>query len=344
MNNHYGENFCLSVFGASHAEKIGVRIQGLPVGFRIDKEALRLFMKRRAPGQGLWSTPRKEADEVIFEQGVADEGTIVSGTLVAVIYNKNVRRSDYDKIRDIPRPGHADYTARVRFGSEFDMSGGGPFSGRMTAPICIAGGIALQILSKIGITVNASIASVGGESDPNEFDRIITAASEAKDSVGGVIECVAEGVPAGIGDPMFSGVENKIAQIVFGIPAVKGIEFGSGFEASSMRGSENNDAFYYDGDGTVRTRTNHAGGILGGLTDGMPVTFRAAVKPTPSIAAKQESINLRTGEPTVIEIEGRHDPCIVPRAVPVIEAACACALLDLIITDRRNAKRKEVEQ
>ena len=333
MHNTIGDQYQLTIFGASHAEEIGVIICGLPVGFKIDRDELQAFMARRAPGRGPHMTARKEADEVIFTEGVADDGTIRAGKVRAVIKNTNIRRQDYDKLRDIPRPGHADLTARQRYGEDIDMSGGGAFSGRMTASLCIAGGIALQILATLGITVGAKAEMIGGESDPERMDTAIEQAAADGDSVGGIIACTAEGVPAGVGDPMFDGIENRIARIVFGIPAVKGVEFGAGFAAAAMRGSEHNDAFYYEY-GQVRTRSNNSGGILGGITNGMPLTLRVAIKPTPSIGKEQESVNTRTGEAEKLTIEGRHDPCIVPRAVPVIEAACACALLDVIIGDK----------
>ena len=331
MHNTYGDHFTLTVFGASHAEKIGVRISGLAAGTRIDRDELQAFMERRAPGRDRYSTARREPDQVVFETGVDEDGTVTGGEICAVIYNTNVRRRDYDALKDIPRPGHADLTARLRYGKDMDMSGGGPFSGRMTAPLCIAGGIALQILKERGIEIYAEPVMIGGKEDPEEMRKAIDAARAAGDSVGGVIACTAEHVPAGIGDPMFGGIENRIAQIVFGIPAVKGIEFGAGFEAARMRGSEHNDPFYYDGDGQIVTATNHAGGILGGITDGMPVTFRTAFKPTPSIGIEQDSVDLAAGQDAKLKIEGRHDPCIVLRAVPVVEAACACALLDALL-------------
>ncbi len=334
MHNTIGDKYQLTVFGASHAEEIGVEIRGLPVGFKIDKEILQAFMARRAPGQGPHATSRSEADEVIFKEGVTEDGRISAGKIIAVIRNTDVRRKDYEDIRCVPRPGHADYTARLRYGEDLDMSGGGAFSGRMTAPLCIAGGIALQILAALGVSVRAKADMIGGETESERMSEAIEAAAAEGDSVGGIISCEATGVPAGIGDPMFDGIENKIARIAFGIPAVKGIEFGSGFAAAAMRGSEHNDAFYYDEDGCVRTRSNHSGGILGGITDGMPVSFRVAVKPTPSIAKEQESVDLQAKGTARLTIQGRHDPCIVPRAVPVVEAACACALLDVIVEDK----------
>ncbi len=333
MHNTIGDNYRLTIFGASHAEKIGVRIEGLPKGFEIDMAKLEAFMARRAPGKDRFSTARQESDQVIFEEGITEDGQVVCTDACAVIYNRNVRRSDYDSLKDTPRPGHADLTAHLRYGDDFDMSGGGPFSGRMTAPLCIAGGIALQILESKGITVSAQIVMIGGKTQEQEMKDAIDRAREEGDSVGGVIACTATGVPGGIGDPMFDGIENRIARIVFGIPAVKGIEFGAGFEAARMKGSDHNDAMHYDDQGHICSETNHAGGILGGITNGMPVTFKVAFKPTPSITKEQQTVNTRTQENTVISVQGRHDPCIVMRAVPVVEAACACALLDALMQE-----------
>jgi len=231
-------------------------------------------------------------------------------------------------VRDIPRPAHADYAAHIKFGGHQDVAGGGHFSGRLTAPLCVAGGICLQILRGLGIHIKANIVQIGNVRDDMEaMRRQILEAKEAGDSVGGVIECEVIGLPPGLGDPMFDGIENRIAGIVFGIPGVKGIEFGSGFEGAGRRGSENNDVFCLDGE-KIKTRTNHSGGVLGGITNGMPVIFRAAFKPTPSIGIPQESVSLSRMEDVVLHLKGRHDPCIVPRAVPCIEAAAAIALYD----------------
>ena len=331
MHNAVGDNYRLTIFGASHAEKIGVRIEGLPAGSRIDLNKLQSFMDRRAPGKDRFSTARREPDRVIFENGITEDGQIVSSNACAVIYNRNARRSDYDSLKDTPRPGHADLTARLRYGDDFDMSGGGPFSGRMTAPLCIAGGIALQMLESYGITITAHPGMVGGETQEEKMKAAVDRAREEGDSVGGVVICTAEGIPAGVGDPMFDGIENRIARIMFGIPAVKAIGFGAGFDAAHMRGSDHNDGLYYDEEGHIRFKTNHAGGILGGITNGMPVTFSVAFKPTPSIAKDQQTVNTRTHENVTIKIQGRHDPCIVMRAVPVVEAACACALYDALL-------------
>lgn len=326
MASVYGKHINISIFGQSHSEAIGVVIDGIPAGHAIDMEKLQLFMNRRAPGQGKHTTSRKEADKPEFLSGLT--GNMTCGApICAIIRNTNTRSSDYDNIRDIPRPGHADYTAHVKYGGHEDVSGGGHFSGRLTAPLCIAGGIILQILEKEGIEIHADIKEIGGKCE-NFFD-VIEEARLAGESVGGIITCEIKGMPAGIGSPMFGGVENRIAQAVFAIPAVKGIEFGRGFDAARIRGSENNDEFYFDGD-MVRTRTNNHGGILGGITSGMPVTFNVAVKPTPSIAIEQNSISYSRGEAAKLTIQGRHDPCIVPRAVPCIEAAAGIAIYDLI--------------
>ena len=327
MSSTYGKNLKIAIFGQSHSEAIGVTIDGLPAGFSIDMDKLQSFMNRRAPGRDKYSTPRKEADKPDFISGLV--GNVTCGApLTAIIKNTNTRSSDYDNIRDIPRPGHADFTAHVKYGGFEDVSGGGHFSGRLTAPLCIAGGIVKQILAESGITVDAVIKEIGGNSeDPY---RAIEEARGRGDSVGGIIECTVNGLPAGIGNPMFDGVENNIAKAVFAIPAVKGIEFGRGFDAGRICGSENNDEFYYEGE-QVRTRTNNHGGILGGITSGMPVVFRVAIKPTPSISIQQNSISYSRGEDDILRVRGRHDPCIVPRAVPCVEAACAIALYDLIL-------------
>jgi len=314
-----------SIFGESHGPAIGVTIDGLPAGEAIDFDTLQAFLARRAPGNAPHTTPRKEADIPEFLSGIKS-GKTTGAPLTAIIRNTNTRSADYAALTDTPRPGHADYTAHVKYGGQADMSGGGHFSGRLTAPLCIAGGICLQILARRGITIEARIASIGGVSGSEaEMLAEIDRAKGDHDSVGGIIECTATGLPAGLGDPIFDGMENRIASLVFGIPGVKGIEFGAGFEAAAMRGSKHNDPFYWDS-GTVKTRTNHHGGVLGGITTGMPLTFRTAIKPTPSIAHPQETVNLRTKQPATIEIQGRHDPCIVPRAVPCVEAAAAIAV------------------
>lgn len=358
MASYLGEHIHVSVFGQSHSPAIGVVVDGLPAGERVDMEELGRFLKRRAPGQNATSTPRKEADLPQFLSGLVDDVTC-GAPLAALIENTNTRSQDYAQLRDKPRPGHADFTAQVKYGGFQDVAGGGHFSGRLTAPLCIAGGICLQMLKRRGIEVAAHIASVAGEAD-RPFDpmwesvetmeklkrapfpvldekagermrKVILQAKEEGDSVGGIVECLVTGVPAGLGEPMFGGMENRLAAALFGIPAVKGVEFGAGFGVATMRGSENNDPFTVK-DGKVVTETNHAGGILGGITNGMPLVFRLAFKPTPSIAKQQQTVNLSKKQVEELVVTGRHDPCIVPRAVPVVEAVTALVLSDLLFS------------
>ena len=333
MGNSFGNCYKFTVFGQSHAPAIGVTIEGLPAGERIDMEALAEFMARRAPG-GRYSTARKEADIPEFISGFNRDQLSCGSPITAIIRNTDTRSGDYSKLENTPRPGHADFPAMVKFGSGRDYAGGGQFSGRLTAPLCIAGGIAKQMLEKLGVKISSRIVSIGGETDEKAMFELIDAVRFEGDSVGGIIECVAEGLPAGIGEPMFGGLENRIAQAVFAIPAVKGIEFGAGMAAANMRGSENNDEFYMDGD-TVKTRGNNHGGILGGISTGMPIVFRAAVKPTPSIAKKQQTVDMARRENTSLSVQGRHDPCIVPRALPCMEAAMAAAVYDAYLEEVR---------
>lgn len=358
MASYLGEHIHVSVFGQSHSPAIGVVVDGLPAGERVDMEELGRFLKRRAPGQNATSTPRKEADLPQFLSGLVDDVTC-GAPLAALIENTNTRSQDYAQLRDKPRPGHADFTAQVKYGGFQDVAGGGHFSGRLTAPLCIAGGICLQILKWRGIEVAAHIASIAGEAD-RPFDpmgesvgtldalkrapfpvldekagermrKAILQAKEEGDSVGGIVECLVTGVPAGLGEPMFGGMENRLAAALFGIPAVKGVEFGAGFGVAKMRGSENNDPFTLK-DGKVVTETNHAGGILGGITNGMPLVFRLAFKPTPSIGKQQQTVSLSKNQVEELVVTGRHDPCIVPRAVPVVEAVTALVLSDLLFS------------
>ena len=329
MGSCYGRNIRITIFGQSHSPAIGVTVEGLPAGFAIDRTALQAFLDRRAPGRDATSTARREADEPEFLSGLVGDVTC-GAPLTAIIRNTNTRSQDYDALRAVPRPGHADWPAQVRFGGFQDVAGGGHFSGRLTAPLCIAGGIVMQILAQKGVSVQARAERIAGETDPDRQREAILAVKAAGDSVGGVITCEVHGVPVGVGDPMFGGIENRIAEAVFGIPGVKGIEFGDGFAASERRGSENNDP-YRMVDGKVKPVTNHAGGILGGLTTGEPITFRVAVKPTSSIALEQDSVNLQTGENARLRVQGRHDPCIVPRAVPCVEAAAALAVYDALL-------------
>ena len=332
MESSYKGNIQFTIFGQSHAEHIGVTIDGLPIGFAPNLTALEAFLKRRAPGQSEGSTTRKEPDIPEFIEGLTDGR--VSGSVTAIIRNRDVRSGDYDSLKLTPRPGHADYTAYVKYGADFDMAGGGYFSGRMTAPLCIVGGLCLQILAQKGIEITSKIVEIGGKTGDGMAQSILDAKAEG-DSVGGIVECIASGVPAGLGGAMFSGMESRIASLVFGIPAVKGIEFGAGFRSARLRGSENNDPFRVE-NGKIVTVTNNCGGLLGGITDGMPLLFRAAVKPTPSIAKEQETVRLDTMENTVISVCGRHDPCIVPRVLPVMEAAMAIAVYDAMLEEQKS--------
>ena len=357
MSSTWGKNIEISIFGESHGNGIGVVINGLPAGEKIDMDKLLAQMARRAPGNDKAATPRKESDLPEILSGMLND-TTTGAPLCAVVRNTNTRSQDYGNLMTSPRPSHADYTGHIRYGGFNDVRGGGHFSGRLTAPLVFAGAVARQILENRGIKIAAHIASFGTVEDklfnPVDIsDKLLERLSTEKfclidesaevpmreliedcrmsqDSIGGVVECAIKGVPVGIGSPMFDGVENVIASMIFGVPAVKGIEFGSGFEGSKHKGSENNDPFVYDGD-TIKTETNNHGGILGGITSGMPIIFRAAIKPTASISQKQNTVNLETHENTELEIKGRHDPCIVVRAVPVIENATAIAILDLMM-------------
>lgn len=336
---------------------MGAVIDGIPAGTVIDTEALARFMARRAPGSGPLSTPRRESDLPEIVSGTAD-GVCCGAPLCIIIKNTDARSADYERIRSIPRPSHADYPAYVKYGGHNDIRGGGQFSGRLTAPFCAAGGIALQLLEKRGIRVFSHILSVGGIKD-EPFDPVspdterlgalaglrlavldpaagermaaeIKAAHADGDSVGGIVECMVTGLPAGVGEPIYDSLESRIASLVFSIPAVKGVEFGSGFAGSALRGSRNNDP-YRVLDGRIVTSSNNSGGICGGISTGMPVLFRAAFKPTPSISRPQASVLLEEMKDETLEITGRHDPCIVPRALPAVEAAAAMAVLDLMI-------------
>lgn len=357
MASMFGNHLRVSIFGESHGAAIGVTIDGLPAGACISMDILQSFMQRRRGGQNAFSTPRAESDIPEVLSGLYHEKT--TGTpLCMMIRNQAAHSADYSKIADTPRPSHADFTAHCKWHGHADMRGGGHFSGRLTAPLCAAGGIALQILASKGIYVGAHLASIGSASDDlfpflpdstlfsviasKPFPVIsdekgtvmqaeILAAKADNDSIGGTIECAAIGLPAGLGDPMFDGIENRLAQVLFGIPAVKGVEFGDGFALSSMRGSQANDPFCIGENGEIATKSNHSGGIQGGITNGMPLRLRVAIKPTPSIGAPQQTVSMRDKSETTIEIGGRHDPCIAQRAVPVVEAAVACVLLDFLL-------------
>nr|WP_314631853.1 chorismate synthase [uncultured Mogibacterium sp.] len=339
MSVYKGQTLTLSIFGTSHGPAIGMTLSGLPSDVHINLTVLQEFMTRRAPGNSPLSTSRKEPDIPEFVSGLKTGSSRNSRNLTtdgseikAIIYNRDVKSSDYSKIANTPRPGHADYTAHVKYGGTEDSRGGGAFSGRMTAPLCIAGGICKQLLAERGIYIHASIHDIHGNAEDPLSE--IKKAQVLRDSVGGTILCTISGLEAGYGGPLFEGLEGRIAEIVYAVPAVKGIEFGAGFESTRMYGSENNDEFYYDEHGVVRTRTNNCGGILGGISDGMDVNLRVAIKPTPSIARPQKTIVYGCTDETTIEVHGRHDPCIVPRAVPCIEAAVAVAIADRILTEK----------
>ena len=359
MSSTFGENLKLSIFGQSHGAAIGMTLDGIPAGLPVDTDKLQAFLNRRAPGQNDWSTPRKEEDRPEILSGIVD-GFTCGAPIAAMIPNTNTRSGDYSNLKNCPRPGHADYTAQVKYGGFQDAAGGGHFSGRLTAPLCIAGGMCKQWLEGMGIHIGAHIHHIGAVVYDDRFDELkpqldaidpdfpvlntsiksrmqeaIFQARQEKDSICGDIECAITGLPAGLGEPMFGGVESRIAQIIYGIPAVKGLEFGQMY----TYGSTNNDAFIVE-NGVVRTATNHCGGILGGITTGMPVIFTVSIKPTPSIGLPQQTVDLQTGEVTTVTVKGRHDPCIVPRAVPVVEAAAAIAIFDLILGNTRTERRK----
>lgn len=349
MSNAFGSALKLQIFGQSHAPAIGMTLEGFPTGFAPDMEALQRFLDRRAPGQGAHTTSRREADRPEFLSGLSN-GKTCGAPLCAIIRNTNIRPQDYAAMQHIPRPSHADFVSLEKYGPSADLSGGGAFSGRLTAPLCIAGGLCLQYLQTQGISVFSHIAQIADVFDdafdpldptrpsgntirPESWEEMLACIAAARaegDSVGGVIECAVTGLPTGLGEPMFGGMESRLAQLLFAIPAVKGVEFGSGFSCAAMRGSAHNDPFCYDEQGRVRTRTNHAGGILGGITTAMPLIFRIAIKPTPSIALPQQSID-GNGNSVTLRITGRHDPCIVPRALACVEAAAATAILDAFL-------------
>lgn len=356
MSGMWGSKIKLSIFGESHGNAIGITIDGLPAGFSIDMDKIMMEMSRRAPGKSSLSTPRKESDIPEILSGYF-EGKTTGTPLCAIIRNSNTKSKDYSKLKDVMRPGHADYTGAVRYKGFNDYRGGGHFSGRITAPLVFAGAICKQILEVKGIIVSAHINSIGKikdcsflESDisdellnsfkekelplintklEDEMRQEILSARSSGDSIGGTIECAILGVSPGIGDPFFDSVESTLAHLMFSVPAVKGIEFGKGFDISKMRGSEANDEYYLE-NGNIKTKTNNNGGILGGITNGMPIIFNVAIKPTASIFKEQNTVNIATMEETTLCIEGRHDPCIVQRALPVIEAVAAIGITELM--------------
>ena len=351
--NVFGTRYRTTIFGTSHGPFVGCTIEGLRSGMRIDEAVVQGQLDRRRPGQSLVTTQRKEADRVEFSEGISD-GLATGEPIVALIRNEDVQSKSYANVARVPRPGHGDFAAAMKYGGKSDLRGGGQLSGRMTAPLVVSGAIARQVLEPKGVRFYAHAAQIGRVTaqpvtpqqiaanvelsavrcaDLEAADRMIEeieAARKDRDSVGGVIEAVVTGLPPGVGEPFFESVESALAHLLFSIPAVKGVDFGAGFRSASMRGSEHNDAFTVEA-GRVATETNHAGGILGGITNGMPITFRVAVKPTASIAKPQRSVDLGTMRPTEIVVTGRHDPCIVPRAVPVVENAAAMAILELML-------------
>lgn len=356
MSGVWGSNIKISIFGESHGNAIGINIDGLPSGFEIDMEKVQLEMKRRAPGKNELSTARKEADLPEILSGFF-EGKTTGTPLCAIIRNSDTRSKDYSKTKDFMRPGHADYTGYERYNGFNDYRGGGHFSGRITAPLVFAGAICKQILENKGIFIGAHISSIKdiNDEDFNEVniskeeleglrkmelplinksleDKIRHTIMQAKyngDSVGGIIECAVIGIDSGVGNPFFDSVESTLAHLMFSIPAIKGIEFGKGFDITKLYGSEANDEYYYDGD-LVKTKTNNNGGVLGGISNGMPILFKVAVKPTASILKEQNTIDIKEKKDAKFRIEGRHDPCIVQRALPVVEAVTAIGILDLI--------------
>lgn len=355
MSANWGNNIELSLFGESHGEAIGIVIGHLPAGIRLDFDKIRWYMKRRAPGQNKMSTPRQEKDEFHIVSGIQD-GITTGAPLCAMIYNNNSHSKDYSELKVNMRPGHSDYPAYVKYHGYNDVRGGGHFSGRLTAPLVFAGSIARQILLEKGIMIGAHIKSIHQTHDqsfPVNIDENLLTELSAKmyptldeevfikiqdeiekariqqDSVGGIIECAIINVPAGIGNPFFDSVEAHLSPLLFSIPAVKSVSFGSGEKITEMYGHEANDAYYYKDD-KVKTKTNHNGGITGGITNGMPIVFQVGIKPTPSISQTQDTINVETKTNTKIQVKGRHDPCIVPRAVVVVESMAALAILDML--------------
>jgi chorismate synthase len=354
MGSQWGRNIRLSVFGESHGPAVGAVIEGLPAGFMPDMSEVERQMARRSPAGKPWATKRNEADAVEVSSGLFN-GRLTGSPLCVSIRNSDAHSASYPDKMELPRPGHADYTAHVRYGGAEDFRGGGHFSGRLTAPIMYAGALAMQLLAIKGAAIGSHIRRIGqiadrdwdraaisthllkslgnspfptlDESAAGEMLAAIENAGNAGDSLGGEIETAVVGLPAGIGSPMMDGIESRLASLLFSIPAVKGVQFGDGFALASMKGSMANDPFILK-DGRVMTSTNHNGGLLGGITTGMPLVFGVAVKPTPSIAQEQRTVNLTDMKEQSISVVGRHDPCIVPRALPVIEASAALVLLD----------------
>jgi len=333
--NSFGRVFRISIFGESHGPMVGITIDGCPAGLPLTEQDFFDDLERRKGGLQKGTTPRKEDDKPIFITGYFN-GKTTGAPLTILFENKNTRSGDYDKIKSIPRPGHADFVAHQKFGAHEDYRGGGHFSGRLTVCLVAAGVIAKKLLENIA--VQSTIIEIGGEKD---IDAGLQKAIEAKDSVGGIVECTVKGLPLGLGEPFFDSVESVISHAVFSIPAVKGIEFGAGFQAAKMFGSEHNDAII---DASGRTRTNHAGGIVGGISNGNDLVFRVVVKPTSSTSKEQESLNWETGEVEKFSVKGRHDLCIALRVPPVLEAVTAIALADLMLLEQRIPRIQTADQ
>ncbi len=354
--NTFGKKYRITILGSSHGNLVGIVIEGLPAGVPLDINFINEELKKRRPGNSKITTPRQEQDKVIIETGIF-RGKTTGDPILVYIRNKDVDSSYYEEIRDVPRPGHADLPARIKYRDQNDYRGGGRFSGRMTAALVIAGAIAQQILNKMGIHIISYAKEIGGFSvnpDLSNLDAdfiyseknlvrtsslhaaekmitLIEAAKKQGDSIGGIVECVIRGLPIGVGEPFFDSMESMIAHMMFSIPAVKAIEFGTGFQAARMRGSQHNDPYRMDDEGRIVTLTNNAGGIIGGLSNGMPVIFRVAFKPPASIRVPQKTLHLKTKKIVQLQVRGRHDPCIVPRAVPVVTNATAIVLFDLLL-------------
>jgi len=364
MSGTFGNKLKISIFGESHGTAIGLLADGFPAGEAVDLDELSQFMARRSAAGKSYATGRKEADIPHFLSGFLD-GRILSSPLAVMIENTSQRSADYNTLRDVPRPGHADYTAYCRHGKHVDLRGGGHYSGRLTAPLCVAGGIAIQILKRRGIEVFSHIHSIHTIKDlsfdpvtvglkekeileKSEFRTLdadagkamLAAIYDAKDhldSLGGVIECAVTGLkPGSCGEHIFDGLDGHIAQALFAVPAVKGVEFGAGFGCTELFGSENNDPFTVGADGKITCTGNNHGGILGGMASGMPIIVRTAIKPTPSIYKAQPSVSISGNCDTTLEIAGRHDPCIVARATPCVESAVALAVLDALLDSQKN--------
>jgi len=352
--NEFGTKYRIGIFGTSHGPCVGAKIEGCPAGSKVSEAMIQAELDRRSPGKGLISTPRKERDKLEILSGIRN-GRATGGPIVGLVRNIDADSSAYDAFLRVPRPGHADYPAVVKYGGHHDHRGGGQFSGRMTAGLVIAGAIARQILERKNIaslaqtvqigrivlkkevpfsiaekTVRANAVGCADRKTAELMTEEILKAHGERDSIGGVVKCTIRGLPVGVGEPFFGSIESKMSEMMFSIPGVKGVEFGSGFRCASMRGSEHNDPFLVKG-GKIITKTNNAGGILGGLSNGMPIEFRIAFKPTSSIAKPQMSADIVNGKPVKLEIKGRHDPCIVPRAVPVVENSAASVILDLML-------------